>query len=75
MQKQVRGYNSFCQRISAPEVNQRPKRGCGRQTMPLDDLFSAECGAANRRASTAAAAYRFWNRDLDWLARRHLQTV
>jgi hypothetical protein len=75
MEDQIRSDHTFCQWISSSEVDHRTERGRRGQRAPQHDLVRGEIGAADRRAGKAAAADRFWNGDLDWIAGRHVKSV
>jgi hypothetical protein len=47
MKEHVRCDDTFCQRISASEVDDRTERRCGRQTATPHDFLASEGAAAN----------------------------
>jgi len=75
MKEHVRGDDSLGQRISASEVDDGTEWRRGRQTTPNHDFGWSESGAANRYAGTSASADRVWDRDLNRVARRQVQSV
>ncbi len=75
MKEQIRSDDSFGQWISASEVDHRTECRRGRQSTAQHDLAAGERGSANARAGTAPAAHRFWDRDLDRIAGRYVQSM
>src|SRR2546430_10147060 len=75
MKKQVRGNDSFRQRISASEVDHRTERRCSGQATPQHDFLAGESGATDGSSGAPAAADRFRNRYLDWIAGDNVQSV
>src|SRR2546428_13845655 len=73
MKKQVRGNDSFRQRISASEVDHRTERRCSGQATPQHDFLAGESAATDGSPGAPAAADRFWNRYLDWIDGANVQ--
>jgi len=75
MKKQVRGDDAFSEWISASEVDQCAKRWGGGQAAAWHDVPTVKWCAPDGCAWSAPAPERFRDRDLNRLARRHVETM
>src|SRR5229473_5023913 len=75
MKEHVRSDNSFCQWVTTRQVDDRSECRGSRHGAADHDLLESESGAADRYAGTTPRADRIRDRDLDRIARGHVQAV
>ena len=75
MKEEVRGHDPLGYLLSAAEIDHGSQWGCGWQSTAYEDLASSKWHTSNGCPRAPITAQRFWDGDLDWMARVHIQSM